>query len=961
MLFVKSVSVLRRFTFVLVALLLGLTGCGGRGSSSGSGGSGGSGSGSNPPPATETGPHPAIRTRYLRTDLQYNPNALQFFPPHITAYDSVHKRFFVSNTTLNRIDVFDSIQESQIGSIVVPQPWGLDVSPDGSQLYVATAFGDVYLIDPGAMQVLQRFESSTIGPQGYQATEAFILADGQLALLGPLPLGADLEDYLNGAPSFAIWNPGNNSLQVIGVQFFPDDRFDSFGLMALSADRTQVWIANAGGGSFAIYNPATSTAVMGLDQNGTITELLPTPDGTGIFIVGASYASLYDANTLALKGSFQAPSSSGVLSQDGSTLYTGFGQFSADLSDYDTNTFAQKGWTPGFTVVDLQGEIVASATDETGLVFGPIGHGVAFLDGSKIYPGQAGTQFNLGFLAPATGPLSGGTALETEVLTAIPAPNITTGTVYIGNAEATNVSLSAHSFAGKTPPAAAGGAADFTVVLPDNSIGIMPEDFSYGPTIVEVSPNAASAEGGAQGAIFGYGFGVQPSDDQVSIGGQAAVTQSLTVGYPIFPYPFPMQAVLFTVPAGTPGASADVAVTSAYGSATASGAFHYVSAVQSYPLAGASLQQGLYDPYRSVIYFTDQNQIDVFSPASESWLASISIPQADANSRLLGMGLSPDGNTLAISDAGDARIYVLNPASPQTVKSFNVLNFQGIEPCGLAVTNSGVIYYATFDTDITGTNAFHKLDTNSGTITDFISILDAGDQFHAFIRVLLSPDGSRAYINEYGESWILSTSNDTLNVVYQVTVAQGIPEMAISGDGSALITANFLTDANFNALTEVGYVDRDVVLPVAVFGQKLNSDGSLMFQPLTNAVDEIDGTTGLLLYRVALPVQVANVYDAMAIDDPDGLLFMITENGIVQVNLSALPPVPADSRRLRALMRAGSSEFTKRSLTSARNKQRAFSSGHNRLPRPELHYERVPIGRSRHSNLENGAGSLRVR
>lgn len=86
----KSANVLQRLAFVLMGLLLGLTGCGG-GSSPGSGGSGGSGSGSNPPPATETGPHPPIRTRYLRTDLQYDPNALQFFPPHITAYDSVHK------------------------------------------------------------------------------------------------------------------------------------------------------------------------------------------------------------------------------------------------------------------------------------------------------------------------------------------------------------------------------------------------------------------------------------------------------------------------------------------------------------------------------------------------------------------------------------------------------------------------------------------------------------------------------------------------------------------------------------------------------------------------------------------------------------------------------------------------------------------------------------------------------
>jgi hypothetical protein len=73
-------------------------------------------------PTPETAPHPPTSTRYVHTDIQYNPNALQFFPPHITAYDSVHNRFFVSNTTQNRIDVFDADTKSQVGTILVPLP-----------------------------------------------------------------------------------------------------------------------------------------------------------------------------------------------------------------------------------------------------------------------------------------------------------------------------------------------------------------------------------------------------------------------------------------------------------------------------------------------------------------------------------------------------------------------------------------------------------------------------------------------------------------------------------------------------------------------------------------------------------------------------------------------------------------------------------------------------------------------
>jgi hypothetical protein len=104
------------------------------------------------------------------------------------------------------------------------------------------------------------------------------------------------------------------------------------------------------------------------------------------------------------------------------------------------------------------------------------------------------------------------------------------------------------------------------------------------------------------------------------------------------------------------------------------------------------------------------------------------------------------------------------------------------------------------------------------------------------------------------------------------------------------------TDANLNVNTGIAYVDRDVWLPQAVYGQKLNADGSLAFQPLTTGIDVLDGVSGLLDYRVGLSIEPANVYDALAVDDPDKLIFAITTNGIAAVDLSALP-VPLSRRK----------------------------------------------------------------
>jgi streptogramin lyase len=462
--------------------------------------------------------------------------------------------------------------------------------------------------------------------------------------------------------------------------------------------------------------------------------------------------------------------------------------------------------------------------------------------------------------------------------------------------------LSANAFSGNTPPAAAGGAADFTVILPDNSIRLMPEDFSYGPTIVEVSTNAGTAEGGAQGAIFGYGFGQQSSDVQVTIGGQPApITQLLTPASATFPYPFQMEAILFSVPSGTSGTSEDVTVTTPNGSATAAKAFRYVAAVQSYSLPGAFLLQGLYDPYRSVMYFTDRAQIAVFSPSAENWLTPITISGTNISTGFVGIALSPDGNTLAVSDAGNDKIYILNPSSPNAAQSFSVDTGAGTEPYGLAVTNSGAVYYATDNQNFGFSGGLNKLDTTTGLITSFEPV-KFGD---SFMRVLLSADGARIFANDGSGIWIIDTNNDSIVEALQATLSEtGNEDAAISADGSVVLTSSLLTDSGLNVSGDLAYVDRDVWLPVAVYGQKLNSDGSLAFQPLTNGIDVLDGVTGLLQYRVALPIQLPNVYDALAIDDKDGLLFVLTANGIAQVNLSSLPPSPAGSRRLRKVMSA---------------------------------------------------------
>ncbi len=103
---------------------------------------------------TVTQAHAPIRARFLPTTRD----------SWVSAYDANHKRFFLSDPYLNEIEVYDAVQEIQIGTITGPAAWGMDVSPLNGMLYVGTLWGDVYVIDPGTLTVTNGTLTARSGP-----------------------------------------------------------------------------------------------------------------------------------------------------------------------------------------------------------------------------------------------------------------------------------------------------------------------------------------------------------------------------------------------------------------------------------------------------------------------------------------------------------------------------------------------------------------------------------------------------------------------------------------------------------------------------------------------------------------------------------------------------------------------------------------------------------------------------
>jgi hypothetical protein len=340
-----------------------------------------------------------------------------------------------------------------------------------------------------------------------------------------------------------------------------------------------------------------------------------------------------------------------------------------------------------------------------------------------------------------------------------------------------------------------------------------------------------------------------------------------------------------------------------------------------------------------VYYFTDANQIQVFSKTAGKWLAPFPIPHAV---RLYGIALSPDGSKLAVTDPGNDTVDVLNPDSPGSVASFSLPNTvldQGTLPCGVAATDSGIVYYVSYDPPISGVNAHHELDTATGAVKDLPGFVDGQNSEDAYTRLLLANDGSRLFLCMAGFVTAIDTATD--ETVTNPISPEGDYELTLSSNGTWMSAAEYLMDTDVNPEAFVALNEREVWNQLAVYGEKISADGNLLFAPLTNAIDVYDGRLGTFRARVALPFPLSPNYDALVSDGKDNVLIAITGTtggGIAVVDLSSLPeplPLPYSSalaRRVEVSRRLSPRSYADAAAQSASAQTQRLYSKPPRIP-----------------------------
>ena len=845
-------------------------------------------------------------------------------------YDSANQRFYVANAAMNRVEVFAASSATMQSTINAPGASGVDLSSDGSTLWVGSSTEQILAVNTSTLQVTSRYSVAGLTPIPgavfIRPTEVVALSSGQAFIR--LRQAASSESLL------ALWNPSSNTFTNL-TSSAPAVFQNGAGVLARSADRTHVLVAaNDSSGDVALFD-ANGNLLAGplAPLAGTIPVVAANSSGTNFAIAvtagGSSQVLLLDSklNTLAI---YATPGASGlVFSADGQSLYVAEPNGNSSvLSALSTTNLQPIGQVP-----DIMMQGVSTRIEELGpphFIYGLNNRGIAYLDTSQptSLSATAPVFASAPVSQPSEGPATGGTALAINGANFSSNPQLRFGAMNpVSATAASTAQLQATS-----PASVANGPLNLTAYFANGWLVLAPSAFSYGPKIVRVLPNAGSVSGGDTVTIYGYGFGSTSGNATATIGGQSATIVSVdalsTVSTALGldnTFPFPLERIVLKTPSGSAG-KADVTVTSASGSTTSTKAFQYLTSSQTY--ANAALHKFiLYDSSRQQLDLTATDHVDVFDLNTRAFLSPLEPPPngPPPDAGLRGVALTPDFTQLLVADFGAQNVYLINPGGAAyngtAVKVGGVVGFSASGPARVAATSTQTVFVSlSGEGNSTGScnNCLGQMnllasppsfqpapqpEVTALTGAPLLQSDTAGDS--AYLAYASSPGGPIGL-------WNATTPN-----AFSISTAQDLAtDLTTAGDGTLFaVRAQNTTEIREQSLTLISTPAAPEIetIPnrVAVPGIALHPSGALLYEPFLDGpppaappaagihggVDICDAHNGQLRLRVYLPQPFAMLNtdvdglhgQFLTIDENGQRLFALTTNGLSVVQLSRVP------------------------------------------------------------------------
>ena len=452
------------------------------------------------------------------------------------------------------------------------------------------------------------------------------------------------------------------------------------------------------------------------------------------------------------------------------------------------------------------------------------------------------------------------------------------------------------------PSGQTAGAVNVTVANPDGSFRIAPDAFSYGSTILNVSANSGPATGGTSVTAYGYGLAFDQSQIQVTVGGRAAAVTRVVAGLTSSGLLFPRDQVVFTTPPGNPG-SADIVITTPAGAAASARGFHYLQDVGSYN-ASSALTQLVYDRTRQRLYAADggSNLVDVFDLSSKQFL-----PPLRVGNTPLALALTPDSNTLVVSNGADSSISIVDLTGGGSARTVSLAGLSNLPsqcgppvPYSIATTSTGNAVIAIACSKLTA-GGYAVLNLASQTFgcgaSQACSAMMAAFPENVDDTPMISgsSDGRFLLLSNIFSLGLWDVSADSFRKLTVDTYDPlYYPEalIAAAGDGTAYVEGYDLFDSQLSLSSipqDVDYLASGSNDTNALLGEKLHPSGALLYVPDQAGISIYDVHQGHLERRVALPQQISSTFDSLAIDETGSRVFLLTASGLAVVNIADVP------------------------------------------------------------------------
>jgi hypothetical protein len=361
---------------------------------------------------------------------------------------------------MNRVEVFASSDASLQAVIDAPGASSVDLSADGTTLWVGTTLEQILAVNATSLQVATRYPVAGLTPIPNvvfdRPTELLSLTTGKLLVRLRQPSASEA--------LLALWEPASNLFTNL-TPSAPALFQQGVGVMARSTDHTRVIVAsNDATGEIAVFD-SNGSLLTGPKTLGTgaISFAVANTDGNRFAVVfgtpAVSQVFLLDGNLNSL-GSYSSPGAAGIVfSRDGQTLYVaepfGDGHVVTALSVANLQKLGQ---IPDLAVEGIP--TILEDADETQLLVGLSNRGLNFLDAANptTLPQNAPVFASAPVAQPAEGINTGGVSISLSGSNFSSNPQVRFGSQATVNATAT----SSTQLQVSSPPSAMSGPVNLT-------------------------------------------------------------------------------------------------------------------------------------------------------------------------------------------------------------------------------------------------------------------------------------------------------------------------------------------------------------------------------------------------------------------------------------------------------------------------------------------------------------------